>query len=337
MKAKTLFLIAISIAVLAFSTGSYQSAESSEINTCVDGTKYKNPCADLYIVWPDPPGLTLPYTYVDDLCSGYRCLRGNEINPACYTLSDCKEACGNGECVNIGQRRCVCINKLDNVSVGSISPYYFLSDTCGQYRCLTQNNISAACYTREECLAVCLHLDCVNMPELLRQFPAFCATIGQCETFGYKCSDNCGLINPADLSCSTGVCCKENVICGDVNKDYVVNESDINFLVDYIFRGGARPEYMVTANVNGDWRIDIADLIYLGNHVVKKDNSTLVCRGCTGTAKGCALYSANATACLNAGCSYENYYKECYGLPKNCWGFKSESACTFYGCEWIGG
>jgi eight-cysteine-cluster-containing protein len=40
------------------------------------------------------------YSFASDGCDSYRCLTGNEINPACYTFQECIEACDN-ECVNI--------------------------------------------------------------------------------------------------------------------------------------------------------------------------------------------------------------------------------------------
>jgi hypothetical protein len=40
------------------------------------------------------------YSFPEDECDGYRCLVGNEISPACYTLEQCQYAC-DGTCVPI--------------------------------------------------------------------------------------------------------------------------------------------------------------------------------------------------------------------------------------------
>lgn len=36
-----------------------------------------------------------------DACTGYRCLMGDEISPACYSASECAKSCRKGTCVDI--------------------------------------------------------------------------------------------------------------------------------------------------------------------------------------------------------------------------------------------
>lgn len=42
-----------------------------------------------------------PYECSLDACTGYRCLVGNEISPACYSATECAKSCRKGKCVNI--------------------------------------------------------------------------------------------------------------------------------------------------------------------------------------------------------------------------------------------
>ncbi|MDX9858604.1 MAG: FISUMP domain-containing protein [candidate division Zixibacteria bacterium] len=57
--------------------------------------------------------------------------------------------------------------------------------------------------------------------------------------------------------------------CGDINNDGTGPDlSDLTYLVDYLFLGGATPQFY-TANVNGDSDhvVDLSDMIYLVNYV----------------------------------------------------------------------
>lgn len=54
---------------------------------------------------------------------------------------------------------------------------------------------------------------------------------------------------------------------GDLNKDGKIDQADINFLVNYIFRGTEAPNPMELADVNGDDLISVPDITYLIDYV----------------------------------------------------------------------
>ncbi|MEM4240016.1 MAG: hypothetical protein QXM31_00720 [Candidatus Woesearchaeota archaeon] len=63
-------------------------------------------CAGIQMVWEQ--GRRENYTYAADLCTGYRCLRGNEISPACHNAVSCPAACTDGTCVYIPDAKQQC-------------------------------------------------------------------------------------------------------------------------------------------------------------------------------------------------------------------------------------
>jgi hypothetical protein len=58
---------------------------------------------------------------------------------------------------------------------------------------------------------------------------------------------------------------------GNVNGDpnNLVNVSDVIFLINYLFRGGAVPPCMEEANANGDSKVTVRDVVYLFNYLFK--------------------------------------------------------------------
>ncbi|EQB63840.1 MAG: hypothetical protein RBG1_1C00001G1419 [candidate division Zixibacteria bacterium RBG-1] len=56
---------------------------------------------------------------------------------------------------------------------------------------------------------------------------------------------------------------------GDANSDYKVNLSDIIFKVNYVFKGGARPDPLCSGDDNADNEVNLPDIIYLVNFVFK--------------------------------------------------------------------
>ncbi|MEW6272999.1 MAG: hypothetical protein AB1689_27290 [Thermodesulfobacteriota bacterium] len=42
-----------------------------------------------------------PYDCTADACTGFRCLDGSEISPACYTAAQCAKSCKSGTCVDV--------------------------------------------------------------------------------------------------------------------------------------------------------------------------------------------------------------------------------------------
>jgi hypothetical protein len=60
-----------------------------------------------------------------------------------------------------------------------------------------------------------------------------------------------------------------SVVGGDLNGSGTVNISDINYMVDYFFRGGAAPVDINQGDVNGDCAITISDLSYLVDYLFR--------------------------------------------------------------------
>jgi hypothetical protein len=56
---------------------------------------------------------------------------------------------------------------------------------------------------------------------------------------------------------------------GDVDGTYGVFVSDLTFMVNYIFKGGAAPIPQETGDVNCDYNVNVADLSYLVNFLFK--------------------------------------------------------------------
>jgi hypothetical protein len=58
-----------------------------------------------------------------------------------------------------------------------------------------------------------------------------------------------------------------NAICGDANGDRTVNVSDVVYLINYIFGGGAVPAVLRAGDPNCDGTINISDAVYLITYV----------------------------------------------------------------------
>jgi hypothetical protein len=81
----------------------------------------------------------------------------------------------------------------------------------------------------------------------------------------------------ACIGCTDGVdtstCCfdidvfSQDECIGDANCDCETTVSDGVYLVNYIFKGGPRPQIMNWADVNADCEITIADVVYIIEYV----------------------------------------------------------------------
>lgn len=60
-----------------------------------------------------------------------------------------------------------------------------------------------------------------------------------------------------------------NYVCGDPNQDTTVNVSDVVFIINYLFKGGAEPVPYASGDVNLDQEITVSDVIYLINYLFK--------------------------------------------------------------------
>jgi len=58
-------------------------------------------------------------------------------------------------------------------------------------------------------------------------------------------------------------------LCGDVNKDGVINSADVVYLINYLFKGGTAPDPIQTGDVNLDGVVNSADVVYLINYLFK--------------------------------------------------------------------
>lgn len=64
---------------------------------------------------------------------------------------------------------------------------------------------------------------------------------------------------------------------GDANGDWLVNVGDAVYLINFIFKGGARPHYPGwRGNANGDKSINVGDAVYLINYIFKNGSAPQV-------------------------------------------------------------
>jgi hypothetical protein len=58
-------------------------------------------------------------------------------------------------------------------------------------------------------------------------------------------------------------------IRGDANGDWVVDPSDVVYLINYLFKNGPAPDPLWTGDCNGDELVDPADVVYLINYLFR--------------------------------------------------------------------
>ena len=56
---------------------------------------------------------------------------------------------------------------------------------------------------------------------------------------------------------------------GDVNADYLVNLSDVIYLANHLMKSGPAPTPFEAGDVNCDCEVDLGDVIYLANYLLK--------------------------------------------------------------------
>lgn len=67
------------------------------------------------------------------------------------------------------------------------------------------------------------------------------------------------------LNGGTGIDADDIFRRGDSNNDGTVNVTDVSFLYNFLFLGGAEPPCMNQADVNHDGDVDVSDPTYLNN------------------------------------------------------------------------
>jgi hypothetical protein len=88
---------------------------------------------------------------------------------------------------------------------------------------------------------------------------------------------------------------------GDANADGTVNKADITYLIDYIFNSGKAPSPLARADLNGDGRVDISDVVMLTIRLnpelpsLPAENASMVAVLDSGYTKSSATSSSIAT------------------------------------------
>ncbi len=60
-----------------------------------------------------------------------------------------------------------------------------------------------------------------------------------------------------------------NPICGDANTDARLNIADAVFLINHVFKSGPAPKIACVGDSNGDQTTNVGDAVYLINYVFK--------------------------------------------------------------------
>jgi C1A family cysteine protease len=63
--------------------------------------------------------------------------------------------------------------------------------------------------------------------------------------------------------------CEPAALCGDANRDDVINILDITYLINYVYLGGPAPDPLEMSNVNGDGAVNLLDITYLISYLYK--------------------------------------------------------------------
>ncbi len=88
---------------------------------------------------------------------------------------------------------------------------------------------------------------------------------------------------------------------GDVNSDGSININDIGYLNSFLDLGGSQPPILANADVNGDYFIDEADLIYITNSILNAGPAPVDCTCLNPAVCDCYIGDANEDGSLNVG------------------------------------
>lgn len=84
-------------------------------------------------------------------------------------------------------------------------------------------------------------------------------------TFTALATDGIGVTNEKEYAIHTWL----PFLCGDADRDGIVNISDVVHIVNYIFKGGPEPYPPEIADVNADGAVNVGDAVALVNYIFK--------------------------------------------------------------------
>jgi hypothetical protein len=68
------------------------------------------------------------------------------------------------------------------------------------------------------------------------------------------------------------------IILGDVDQDGDIDLADVIYLANYILKGGATPPLMIVCDVNHDGKYSLADVVFLANYILKGGPPPLIAK-----------------------------------------------------------
>jgi len=97
-----------------------------------------------------------------------------------------------------------------------------------------------------------------------------------CDVDGNPCdtSNNYFFIpRPWNIHCDPAELSPASYVVGDANGDKTVDQGDIIYLINYLYKGGSLPIPLASGDVNSDSTIDLKDIIYLIRHLYIHESS----------------------------------------------------------------
>jgi hypothetical protein len=80
----------------------------------------------------------------------------------------------------------------------------------------------------------------------------------------FLATDICGAVDTNQVTILVGI-----TFCGDLNKDTLINLSDLVYLINYLFKSGPPPDPLCRADVNCSGTIELGDVVLLISYLYK--------------------------------------------------------------------